>query len=239
MNAIRSLAVLAAACLMAGGARAEQKSVLVELFTSEGCSSCPPAHAVLARLAERPDVLALSFHVDYWDYIGWKDAFAAPWASQRQRRYAARLSQGAVFTPQMVISGRHQAVGSVAPRIMDYVESETADGAPSVPLRLVRNGGRRAAVLGQGRGPAEVYFVRFDRRRESNIRAGENRGRRLPTFNVVRSYRKVADWDGRPGRIPLPGDASGLPGEVAAVIVQGAGQGGMIACAVEDAALTQ
>lgn len=239
MNAIRLLAVLAAACLAAAAARAEQKAVLVELFTSEGCSSCPPAHAVLARLADQPRVLALSFHVDYWDRLGWKDAFAAPWATARQKRYARRLSEGTSYTPQMVIAGRHHAVGSRAREVRNRVDGELAKGPPSVPLRLVQSGAGHAVVLGRAEGPAEIYFVRFDRRRESDIRAGENRGRRVPTFNVVRTYRKVADWDGTPGLIPLGETGDGLPGEVAAVIVQGAGQGEVIACAVEEAALTQ
>lgn len=238
VNMIRFLSILLTVCLVAAVARADQRSVLVELFTSEGCSSCPPAHAVLARLAERPGVLALSFHVDYWDYIGWEDTFAAPWASERQRRYAARLPRGAVYTPQVVIGGSHEAVGSIAPRVMDLVNAKLAAGPPPVPLAIERDGTGLAAVLGADAGPAEVYLIRFDRRRESDIRAGENRGRRLSTFNVVRTYRKVADWDGTPGRIPLDGNGGELPGETAAVIVQRPGQGEVIACAVEDAALT-
>ncbi len=228
-----ALLLVCGIALGAISAKAEQHSVLVELFTSEGCSSCPPAHAVLARLSEQPDVLALSFHVDYWDYIGWEDRFAAPWATDRQRRYAKRLSKGSVYTPQMVISGRRQDVGSLSRRVMHHVKAET--NTPSVSLLLVQDETGHVAVLGPSSVPGEIYFVRFDRRQESNIRAGENRGRKLPTFNVVRTYRKVADWDGKAGRIPLGKWTAGEhPGEIAAVIVQRTEQGGLIACATAD-----
>ncbi len=218
--------VLLVPVLVAAG----ERSVVVELFTSEGCSSCPPAHAVIGRIARNPKVLALSFHVDYWDYIGWKDSFAAPWATLRQKAYASHLSNGRMYTPQIVISGNIDVVGSRAPQVMRELERALA-AAPSVPLlKIVEN----EIIAKDINTTAELYLVRFDPVQETRVLRGENAGRQLLTFNVVRTYRKLADWDGTARRIPLPSDLHDHPGEITAIIAQHRGQGPVVGAAVAD-----
>ena len=228
-------AIIAAGVLLAPIAgQAGERAVVVELFTSEGCSSCPPAHAVIGRIARDPNILALSFHVDYWDYIGWKDSFAAPWATHRQRAYASRLSAGRVYTPQMVISGKVDVVGSRAPEVMRELE-RAFETVPSTPLlRIVETDGKSEIVAHRSDTPAEIYLVRFDPVRETRVLRGENTGRHLLTFNVVRTYLKIVDWDGSAQRIPLPRDLRDHPGEVTAVFAQRHGHGEVLAAAVAD-----
>ncbi len=226
---LHRVVVAAAVLLTPVPGTAGERSVVVELFTSEGCSSCPPAHAVIGRIARHPGVLALSFHVDYWDYIGWKDSFAAPWATLRQKAYASRMSSGPVYTPQMVISGSTDVVGSHAPQVMRELERALA-AAPPPLLQIVEN-----EIVARGLDTtAEIYLVRFDPVRETRVLRGENAGRQLMTFNVVRTYRKLADWDGTARRIPLPPDLHDQPGEVTAVIAQHRGQGPVVGAAVAD-----
>src|SRR5215813_7631266 len=146
-------------------AQAGERPIVVELFTSEGCSSCPPADALLAELATRPDVLALSFHVDYWDRLGWKDPFSSPDATRRQQGYADRLGLATVYTPQIVVDGKWQAVGS------DRAEVEQALGAArrsreAVPITLAVDQGQAHVTLGQAAEAvgATLLLIGFDRR---------------------------------------------------------------------------
>ncbi len=214
--------------------QAGERAVVVELFTSEGCSSCPPAHAVIGRIARNPDILALSFHVDYWDYIGWKDSFAAPWATRRQKAYASRLSSGRVYTPQMVISGKVDVVGSRSPQVMRELQRALETAPPTPLLRIVETEGESEILTNRHDTPAEIYLIRFDPVRETRVLRGENMGRHLLTFNVVRTYRKIIDWDGSAQRIPLPRDLDDHPGQIMAVIAQRHGQGEVLGAAVVD-----
>src|ERR1700741_4754922 len=155
-----------------------ERPPLLELFTSDGCSSCPPADALLAELAGRPDVLALSFHVDYWDRLGWKDPFSSPDATRRQHGYAELLGLATVYTPQMVVDGRWQAVGS------DRSEGEQALGSArrnrdGVPVALVLDHGRAQITLGPGGGDGSagnLLLIGFDRRHVTAVSHGENGG---------------------------------------------------------------
>ena len=137
-------------CLTVGviAARAGERPILVELFTSEGCSSCPPADALLAELASRPDVLALSFHVDYWDRLGWKDPFSSREASQRQNRYAALLDLATVYTPQIVVDGGWQAVGSDRADVEHALDLARRD-RQEVLVTLALDRGQAQIKLGQ------------------------------------------------------------------------------------------
>jgi hypothetical protein len=214
-------------------AAAEQRPILVELFTSEGCSSCPPADALLAELATRPDVLALSFHVDYWDRLGWRDPFSSPAATQRQQRYADLLGLGTVYTPQVVVDGKWQAVGSSRADVEHILDSARRDRA-QVPLALAVDHGGVHITLGPAAdaGPATVELIGFDRRHITPVARGENAGRTLAHVDVVRSIEEVARFDGRTDVVdaPLPAQCDRI-----AAIVQ-ARDGRVLAVAVGDAA---
>ncbi len=185
-------------------AGASARRVVVELFTSQSCSSCPPADALLADLAAtRPDILPLDFHVDYWDYLSWKDRFSLKEASDRQRAYASRLAAG-VFTPQMVIDGQAQAVGSDRTAVIAAI-AQAAPAAHAAP-RVVFTGhdGEIGIEIGAGAGSAEMLLIGYDSMHVTQVGSGENGGRTLTEVNVVRSFRKVATWNGSPSAVKLP-----------------------------------
>jgi hypothetical protein len=179
--------------------------IVVELFTSEGCSSCPPADALLAELAGRSDLLALSFHVDYWDRLGWKDPFSSPAATARQRRYADLLGLATVYTPQVVVDGKWQAVGSNRADVERALGSARRD-RNEVPVALVIDHGRAQIKLGPGGdgAPATVLLIGFDRRQVSAVARGENSGRTLAHADVVRSIEEVAQFTGRASAVEVP-----------------------------------
>jgi hypothetical protein len=213
-------------------ASAEERPILVELFTSEGCSSCPPADALLAELAARPDVLALSFHVDYWDRLGWKDPFSSPAATRRQQWYADLLGLGTVYTPQIVVDGKWQAVGSSRADVEHILDSARRDGE-HVPLALAIDHGRARITLGPGgdTGSRVIELVGFDRRHVTPVARGENAGRTLAHVDVVRSIEEVSPFNGRAHVVeaPLPAQCDRI-----AAIVQ-ARDGRVLAVAVQDA----
>ena len=205
----------------------------IELFTSQGCSSCPPADAYLGMLAKRPDVVALSFHVDYWDYIGWKDAFATRATTDRQRAYARVLKQRYVYTPEMVVEG----VGHDTGRERDGIERLLAEAQRRSTKRatpeLSRSSGgaltvKLAAFPLEGL-PADVTLAIYDRRHSTPVASGENQGRMLDNFNIVRRLEVLSRWDGAAASWTIE-DAGLQPGLGAAVIVQRADHGPVIGC---------
>ena len=214
----------------------DSRPVVVELFTSQGCSSCPPADDLLAELAKDPGVLALSFHVDYWDYIGWKDPFAAAQYTERQRDYAAALGLRYVYTPQMVIDGRHNVVGSKRREVTQAVENASAT-ATAVEVTLEPADGGRA-VLSAGAPPAEgatVWLITFDDGHDTPVASGENRGRALHNTNVVRDLRSLGTWSGTAQTYAVDfakAKAEGRGG--CAVIVQQGRGGPIVGAAVYD-----
>jgi hypothetical protein len=195
-SALALIGVLAALPLPAGAA----SPVVVELFTSEGCSSCPPADALLARLAERKDLLALEMHVDYWNGLGWKDPFSSAAATERQRHYARLLGTGIVYTPQIVVGGHWQAAGSDRQAVEQALAAAAAAG-DKVPITVSVADGRARVEIGAARGAAsaKVLLIGFDRRHSSAVAAGENSGRRLEHVDVVRGIAAIGEGDGRPG----------------------------------------
>jgi hypothetical protein len=190
---------------------------VVELFTSQGCSSCPPADANVAALSNRPDVLALSFGVTYWDHLGWKDTFAKPAYTERQRVYERALHHDGSFTPQVVVDGRADVVGIRPGEIEQLIARESLAGGPDVRVKdgAVVVGAGRAGKLG-----ADVWLVRYDPNVVNvPIRRGENGGRTLPIKNVVRSLDRIGRWSGAPTSYHLPPPVAGLR---TAVLVQDA-----------------
>jgi hypothetical protein len=181
--------------------------VLVELFTSESCSSCPPADALLAQLArDDPGVVALDLHVTYWNNLGWRDRFSLQAATDRQRAYQRRLRLEDIYTPQLVAGGRHQAVGSDPTAVRAAIAAARADAAAnnSPALRLVPGGPGLRLELGAGRGSGRVIVVGYDPTHVTRIGGGENSGRVLREINVVRSLATVGTWVGQPLTLDLP-----------------------------------
>ncbi|WP_342075353.1 DUF1223 domain-containing protein [Yoonia sp. SS1-5] len=175
---------------------AADSPVVVELYTSQGCSSCPPADAFLHELAKRDDVIALALHVDYWDYIGWKDVFASPQYTARQHGYAQAASATTVYTPQMVINGQDHVVGSRPRQVMSRVEAHQARVDP-VDVSLSRSGSTlQIQAEASARGDYVVQLVRYSPQETVDIRRGENAGRQLSYANVVSSWDVIGQWDG-------------------------------------------
>lgn len=199
------LAATASALLVIGGSLAGQKAAaetmatpltVVELFTSQGCSSCPPADALIGELAGRADVLALSEHVDYWDYLGWKDPYGAAANTARQREYARALGLRYVYTPQIVVHGASQMAGTERAQVLRAIAV-----AKPPPLALAirwPTADRLAVRIGAqpGAKTTTVWLVLFDKVRTTRIGSGENDGRQLVNHHVVREFRAIGAWSG-------------------------------------------
>jgi hypothetical protein len=225
MAAVLPRKLLAAGALLCftAVASAQSRPAVVELFTSEGCSSCPPAEGYIGELAQRGDVLALSFHVDYWDDLGWRDRFGLSEAVQRQRVYAVTLRSPSVYTPQVVVDGQGDYLGSDRGAIGRALSRNRS----GVPVGLsVRDGEVQVEVGAQA--PAvsgDVLLVAYLRKAVSAIGRGENAGRTLQEFNIVRAIRTLGRWEG--GAKSFHAQISSLPADSTdvAVLVQRSGQG--------------
>jgi hypothetical protein len=224
-----TLGLAAAATLaIAAPAFAQTPVQVVELYTSQGCSSCPPANAAVAQLSARPEILALSFGVTYWDDLGWKDTFAQKTFTDRQWDYARGLRHTNVATPQVVVNGRLDVVGQSVPEIDGALRrAALAAGGPQVTLA-----GSNVAIAGPAlKRPADVWLVRYDPATvQVPIRRGENGGKTLPHKNVVRQLTRLGDWTGGTKSYAVPAGPKGLN---TAILVQ-AGRGGPILAAAKS-----
>jgi hypothetical protein len=222
--------LLTAAVLTLPGLAAAQPAAslqVVELYTSQGCSSCPPANAALAAIAARPGILALSFGVTYWDDLGWKDTFAQKKFTDRQWDYAKGLRHDNVGTPQMVVNGRLDTVGGSVGEIDAALRrAQLRAGGPAVTLTATT-----AAIAGAAPNrPAEVWLVRYDPNTvQVPVKRGENTGKTLPHKNVVRELTRLGDWNGGARSFPVPPAPVGLK---TAILLQ-AGPGGPILAAAK------
>ncbi|MEQ8824075.1 MAG: DUF1223 domain-containing protein [Filomicrobium sp.] len=215
-----------------GQDKSQKISAVVELFTSQGCSSCPPADALLKSYVDRPDVLALTFPVDYWDYLGWKDTLASPKYSQRQRQYAKTRGDGAVYTPQVVINGRAHAVGSRKKIIDKSIMAISRLSPMDAPIQVAQENGTFVINIG-GQTAADdavatVWIAVVEKAATVEIKRGENSGREITYYNVVRELSPVGMWAGKPKAIRLSPDAMNIAKSNACAILVQQGKGGPI-----------
>lgn len=196
MRILRNLLLLLA-IVSPGLASAQAQPVVVELYTSQGCSSCPTADEYLAEIATRSDVIALSLHVDYWDYMGWKDVFASPKHSKRQRKYAKVNRQRTVFTPAMVIQGQDIVVGSRKKQVEPTLRAHAGKSGPA-QITLAREGNTMRISIKPNRkaSASVVQLVRFAPKHTVSIKRGENRGRTIEYTNVVEAWDEIGKWSG-------------------------------------------
>lgn len=209
---------------------AQDNPVVVELYTSQGCSSCPPADKILHELAGRDDVIALALHVDYWDYIGWKDPFGNPAHATRQRAYAAAGQRRTIYTPEMIVNGQTDIVGAKPMKLSEAI-AKHARMAPKVKVSLSRTGndlqisGEKLMAVS---GLMTVHMLRYTPIQTTKIKRGENRGKTFKYANVVEGWTVLGDWD---GKTPLNMTAQISGDKPAVVIVQAQGAGPIFAAA--------
>ena len=199
-------------------ANAAERPVVVELFTSQGCSSCPPANAYLNELSRgRRDVLALAFHVTYWDRLGWKDPFSMEAATDRQAVYGRRFGDGS-YTPEIVVDGAASAVGSDRGAVGSAIDNAKR-GQTAAAVNVTKNGEQVSIEVGAGSGQGKILLIGFDHEHTTAIHRGENSGRTLTEANVVRSIRSVGQWSGAALRL-----TERFPeGQDAAVVIEAPG----------------
>jgi hypothetical protein len=229
---MRFLPVLLAPLVLLAPAsgRADPTPVVLELFTSQGCSSCPPADELLTTLAQQDGVIALALHVDYWDYLGWKDSFGKPKHTARQKAYAKAARSRTIYTPEMVVQGQERLKGHDAATIIGQIAMQQQRPAPAA-LEVAREGDAleiSLAPAGTAAGPADVHLVRYLPEEEVAIAAGENAGRTLVYTNIVTDWQTIMEWD---GAMPVDFRYEGAGDGPLAVIVQGVHMGPVLAAA--------
>ena len=193
------------------------RPVVGELFTSEGCSSCPPADAKVAELARtRPDLLLLTFHVTYWNYLGWRDPYSFEAATQRQQHYVALGVSPDVYTPALIVDGKLDAVGSDGPAVDRALRQAASSEDTAAPIEVQRTPTGLTVLVGAGAGSATLVLVGCDRQHQTAVGRGENGGRTLTEANIVRSMSVLGAWSGKAVRLQVPNPE----GQEVAVLLQ-------------------
>lgn len=222
---------IAFSAFVATTALAESDPVVVELFTSQGCSSCPPADRILHELAKRDDVIGLALHVDYWDYIGWKDEYALPGHTDRQRAYARGGGRTMIYTPQMVINGQQDVVGAKAQELEQIINAHLTS-APEAEVNVERAGDTVSVKVTPVDLPAgalyDVRVIQYAPLRHASIRRGELAGHDLDYANVVENWQVAGRWDGVAAQTFTADLSTDLP---AVVLIQRVGHGPIVAAA--------
>lgn len=228
---MRAKALFLALALTAAAAGATERPVVLELFTSQGCSSCPPADALLSELGADPRILPLSLHVHYWDYLGWKDPFSSEANTNRQRAYARALRDRGVYTPQMVVDGAWSAVGADAGAVSAAIRRAKEEHV-GVPVTLRYDPAARVLRVHAGAAEAraaQVVAMRFQKTAATEVLAGENRGRTLTHLNNVVEIIPLGAWNGKAADYETAFD--GARGEGMAILVQTSPQGAILGAA--------
>lgn len=213
--------------IVAGGgffsvASADQIAV-VELFTSQGCSSCPPVDEMVGKMAKQDELIVLSFHVDYWNYIGWKDPFSSPEATERQKGYRRALKKSYVYTPQVIVDGTTEIRGRKKSEIAARVKAARKRAKLNITLTQTGDGLVDIRIpAGHHWGPAaDIWVAVYDNQIKTDVRAGENKGKTLINTNVVRAFQRIGRWRGKELTLTLPLVALGGKGhDGCAIIVQ-------------------
>lgn len=229
------LVAMALAAMPGSAAAGVTRPVVVELYTSQGCSSCPPADALLARLADRKDVIALSLPVTYWDMLGWKDTLASEGNTRRQKAYARTMGHGGVYTPQMIVDGASDVVGSRETAVEAAINAREAD-EHAVPVAINISGGELRVLVGgadEHGATSTVWLFDILGRATVGIRSGENDGRSITYRNVVRNIRAIGVWKGQPLSLDLPRNELVVePHDTVGVVVQQDGYGRILGAAL-------
>ena len=230
--------ILVSVHALAGDSDKTIHPVVVELFTSQGCSDCPPADRLLAEIAQHRNVIALTLPITYWDMLGWKDTFATDENTQRQKAYARAMNHSGIYTPQMIIDGTEDVVGSQRDKVLAAIDhrGEADEASANVPIAIATSDERiEIAIAGtpvHARGDVRIWLMQTRSQGRVDVEDGENRGRTLSYVNLVRRIKEVGRWTGGPMIIDLPialrdDDRDGL-----VVILQSRGYGPIIGAAM-------
>jgi hypothetical protein len=231
-----------AVVLASGAATGEQarakRPVVVELYTSQGCSSCPPADAILGQLAGRKDLLAVSLPVTYWDMLGWRDTLASDGNTQRQKAYAKQLGHGGVYTPEIIVDGVTDVIGSREQTVQAAIAARESD-MQAVPVQLAGNAQQVQIAIGAApertaTREATIWLLGLLPQASVSIGEGENRGHTITYRNVVRQIRALGTWKGQSLSMSVPRSQAGAPRNSIAVVVQQGGYGRVIGAALLD-----
>lgn len=223
--------VLVAGLLIAGSASAGESKApkgVVELFTSQGCASCPPADTTFSQLVAQGDVVALSYHVDYWNYLGWTDTLSSRENTERQYGYAKTLGRSGVYTPQAIINGREHVKGTDLSVINDKVKGLNDSGKGlNVPVTAAMRGDEIEIEIGEGKGQADVVVAYFTKRQQVEVTKGENSGKTMEYWHSVYDVQSVGTWSGQSMKLNLPGKLMGKSKkDGCAILLQTSGAGG-------------
>ncbi|ARO26006.1 DUF1223 domain-containing protein [Rhizobium sp. S9] len=222
----RFLISLIAGIAFAGSLHAEDGKPrgVVELFTSQGCSSCPPADAAFRKLVNQGDVIALAYHVDYWNYLGWADTLSSKENTERQYGYARTMGRSNVYTPQAIVNGRGHLAGADLTGINSKIDTYSIEGnGLTVPISAAMRGDELEIKIGEGQGKANVVMVYFDKEKTIDVEKGENSGKKISYLHSVTNVETVGMWDGRATSLTLPASVLQRPQlEGCAILLQSA-----------------
>ncbi|MBB2749592.1 UNVERIFIED_ORG: hypothetical protein GGI57_000258 [Rhizobium aethiopicum] len=226
----RFLIPLIAGVVLSGPLQAEDGTPkgVVELFTAQGCSSCPPADAAFRKLVSQGDVIALAYHVDYWNYLGWADTLSSKENTERQYGYARTMGRSNVYTPQAIVNGRGHLAGADLNGINSKIDTYSSEGnGLTVPISASMRGDELEIKIGAGQGKANVVMVYFDKEKTIEVEKGENSGKKLSYLHSVTNVETVGMWDGKATSLTLPASVLQRPQlEGCAILLQSASDNG-------------